>query len=30
MSQNGPKTTSFMMSFTKNLQPPTKSFFSAD
>jgi len=27
MSQNGPKTTSLMMSLTKNLQPPTKNFF---
>jgi len=27
MSQNGPKTTSLMTSFTKNLQPPTNIFF---
>jgi len=27
MSQNGPKTTSFMTSLTKNPQPPTKNFF---
>jgi len=27
MSQNGPKTTSFMTSLTKNPQPPTKKFF---
>jgi len=26
MSQNGPKTTSLMTSFTKNLHPPTKFF----
>jgi len=29
MSQNGPKTTSLMTSLTKNLQPPTKKFFSS-
>jgi len=28
MSQNDPKTTSLMTSVTKNLQPPTKNFFS--
>jgi len=27
MSQNDPKTTSLMMSVTKNPQPPTKKFF---
>jgi len=27
MSQTGPKTTSLMMSLTKNLQPATKNFF---
>jgi len=27
MSQNDHKTTSLMMSVTKNLQPPTKKFF---
>jgi len=27
MSQNGPKTTSFMTSLTKNPQTPTKKFF---
>jgi len=27
MSQNDPKTTSLMMSVTKNLHPPTKKFF---
>jgi len=27
--QNGPKTTSLMMSLTKNPQPPTKKFFSS-
>jgi len=27
MSQNGPKTTSFIKSLTKNLQPPTKQWF---
>jgi len=29
MSQNDPKTTSLMTSVTKNLQPPTKKFFSS-
>jgi len=27
MSQNEPKTTSLVMSVTKNLHPPTKKFF---
>jgi len=27
MSQNGPKTTSFMTSLTKSPQPPTENFF---
>jgi len=27
MTQNSPKTTSLMMSLTKNPQPPTKNFF---
>jgi len=27
MSQNDPKTTSLMMSVTKNLQPPNQKFF---
>jgi len=27
MSQNDPKTTSLMMSLTKNLHPPNKNFF---
>jgi len=29
MSQNGPKTTSLMMSLIKKLQTPTKNFFSS-
>jgi len=29
MSQNDPKTTSLMMSVTKNPHPPTKKFFSS-
>jgi len=29
MSQNGLKTTSLVTSLTKNLQPPTKKFFSS-